>query len=62
MTCPYCAKRPLKRQGDRYSITCGNSYCQEANFHANAACNTRSKKRKAEHRQRQQECETLASR
>jgi hypothetical protein len=57
MTCKYCAKRAVKNNG----VTCGNSYCQEADYHDNAARNTRGKRKKADHRQRQQECEALAA-
>lgn len=57
MTCEHCAKRPVLKG----SITCGNSYCQEASYHANAARVTRRAREKAEHRRQQAECEEKAA-
>ena len=37
MTCVYCAARPVPPG----SVTCGNSYCQEADFWNNTARNAR---------------------
>lgn len=58
MTCEHCAKRPVLKGG----VTCGNSYCQEANYHANAARATRRASKRDEHRREQARCETLAAR
>lgn len=58
MTCEHCAKRPVQKNG----VTCGNSYCQEARYHANAARATRSERKKAEHRSKQAHCEERAAR
>jgi hypothetical protein len=60
--CKYCGKRRALNNG----VTCGNSYCQEANYHDNAArCLGKGKRKQAQreaYRARQAECEALAAR
>ena len=46
MICPICTRRPIPRGYH----TCGNSYCQEADYHTNVAKNARKgSKKKTEH-------------
>lgn len=58
MTCPYCAKREIIKNGS----TCGNSFCQEADYYAGLAKNTKSKRRQKAYRKLEAECCEFARR
>ncbi len=43
--CPHCTKQAT---GNHAGSTCGNSYCQEAEYHANKVRNGKGRKTKKE--------------
>ena len=55
-TCVHCAHRRV-REGYQ---TCGDSYCQEADYHANAARAAKGRRLKELHRRLQREAEEKA--
>jgi hypothetical protein len=57
MKCKHCGKREVHPG----SVTCGNSFCQEANYYRNLAQNTKSEKKKSALYKRMRWCEELAS-